>query len=57
MGAAAIVINLLLLFYGILGDPGVKPQTYVHYSKNWYSNGKFSYTSDDSDSNEEKADD
>ena len=57
VGGAAILINLFLLLYGIFGDPGVKPETYVHYSKNWYSNGKFSYTSDSDSNDEEKNDD
>ena len=42
----SIGLNLYLLFGGILGDPGVKPATYLHYTKNWYTGGKDLYTSD-----------
>lgn len=55
IGYSAIAINLYLLFGGILGDPGVKSVTYLHYSKNWFSEGKDLYTSDEEESsNEEK---
>ena len=40
ISALAIFSNLALLFGGILGDPGVKPETYLHYTKSWYSGGK-----------------
>ena len=33
---ALIVINLACLFGGIFGDPGVKEQTYLHYTKQKY---------------------
>ena len=32
----SITANLFLLFGGILGDPGVKPKTYLHYCKMKY---------------------
>lgn len=37
---ASIIFNLSLLFGGIFGDPGVKPATYLHYTKLWFSGGK-----------------
>ena len=50
---AAIFINLSLLFGGICWDPGVKPETYLHYTKIWYSGGKDLYqNSSDSESAE-----
>ena len=52
-GFTLVAINLYLLFGGILGDPGVKAETYLHYTKNWFSGGKELYTSD-SDSNTEE---
>ena len=33
IAALTICLNLALLFGGICGDPGVKPSTYLHYSK------------------------
>ena len=36
VGAASIAINLMVLFGGICGDPGVKPKTYLHYAKMKY---------------------
>lgn len=54
---AAITLNLFFLFGGIFGDPGVKPATYLHYTKNWFTNGKELYTnSDDEESGEEESD-
>lgn len=46
---AMIAINLMALFGGIFGDPGVKAETYLHYTKNWFSGGKdlFNNTSDE----------
>ena len=32
-GIGTISLNLMLLFGGILWDPGVLPKTYLHYSK------------------------
>lgn len=51
-----VALNLFLLFGGILGDPGVKPATYLHYTKNWYSGGKDLYKSDSSDESSESQD-
>ena len=42
----SIVINLYLLFGGICGDPGVKKETYLHYTKKWFSGDKELYTHD-----------
>lgn len=50
---SCIAINLFLLFGGILGDPGVKPATYLHYTKNWFSGGKDLYKSDSDDESSE----
>lgn len=36
ISAISIITNLFLLFGGILGDPGVKPKTYLHYCKMKY---------------------
>jgi len=52
-GVAAILLNLGLLFGGIFGDPGVKPATYLHYTKNWFSGGKELFGSDDEEEVEE----
>ena len=49
---ASITINLLLLFGGILGDPGVHQSTYLHYTKIWYNSGKNIFA-EDSDGDEE----
>ena len=46
VAGTCIGINMGLLLWGIFGDPGVKPATYLHYSKNWFSSGKDLYTSD-----------
>lgn len=40
----SIVINLYLLFGGICGDPGIKKETYLHYTKKWNSGDKELYT-------------
>lgn len=42
LGIALITINLLFLFGGILGDPGVKDLIYLNYTKERY--GKQSET-------------
>ena len=44
-------LNLSLMFYTMLGDPGIKKETYVHYTKIWFSGGKDLFT-EDSDDNE-----
>ena len=52
--------NLGLMFYAMLGDPGVKKETYLHYTKIWFSGGKDAFTEDsdnDSNQNEESTDD
>jgi len=47
VAGAAICCNLLLLFGGICGDPGVKPKTYLHYSKMKYQNDGEATSSDE----------
>lgn len=54
LGGASIALNLFMLIFGIFGDPGVKPATYLHYSKNWY-NGKMEYTSDSDETSDKEA--
>ena len=58
VGGTAIAFNLFLLFGGICGDPGVKSQTYLHYTKNWYSGGKdlFKEGEDSSEENTSNSD-
>jgi hypothetical protein len=51
VAGTCILFNLLLLLGGIFGDPGVKPETYLHYTKNWFSGGKDLYDTDSSDEN------
>jgi len=46
---ATVSLNVILLFWGILGDPGISKETYLHYTKNWYSDGKDLYTQDSDD--------
>ena len=41
-----------MLLLGVFGDPGIKKETYLHYTKNWFSDGKDLYTQDSSDSEE-----
>ena len=50
-----VAVNLILLFWGILGDPGISKATYLHYTKNWYSDGKDLYTQDSDDDSIEMA--
>ena len=51
VGYCSIALNLGLLFGGIFGDPGVKPETYLLYTKSWFSGGKDEgNSSDDSES-------
>ena len=55
-----VLLNLLLLFGGICGDPGVKKETYLHYTKAWFSEGKEVFTQDSDDehaSGEDEGDD
>jgi len=56
-----VLVNLALLFGGICGDPGIKKETYLHYTKAWFSEGKEVFTQDSSDdehaSGEDEADD
>ena len=47
-------LNLVLLVLGVFGDPGIKKETYLHYTKNWFSDGKDLFTQDSSDSEQEK---
>ena len=37
VAALCVAINIILLFWGILGDPGISKATYLHYTKNWFS--------------------
>ena len=53
VGFAAIAINLGCLFGGIFGDPGVKPETYLHYTKNWFSGDKDLYQNSSDDESAE----
>ena len=39
------------MIYGILGDPGIKKETYLHYTKIWFSGGKELFTEDSDDEN------
>lgn len=49
-----IFTNLALLICGILGDPGVKQETYTHYTKNWFSGGKDLYSTDSDEEDNQK---
>lgn len=51
-----MILNLYLLFGGICGDPGVKKETYLHYSKKWHSGDKELYTHDSEEENETSKD-
>jgi hypothetical protein len=56
----SVVVNILLLFGGICGDPGIKKETYLHYTKAWFSDGKDVFTHDSDDehaSGEDEGDD
>jgi hypothetical protein len=60
IGSFFIALNVFLLLGGILGDPGIKKETYLHYTKAWFSGGKELYTQDSDDehaSGEDEADD
>ena len=58
VAGASICCNLLLLFGGICGDPGVKPKTYLHYSKMKYQNdGEATSSDEEVNSNLEAYDD
>ena len=37
------------MFYTMLGDPGIKKETYLHYTKIWFSGGKDVFTEDSDD--------
>jgi hypothetical protein len=52
IAVCSISVNLILLFGGIFGDPGVRDSTYLHYSKIWYQEGKNIFD-EDSDGDEE----
>ena len=60
IATCGVVINILLLFGGICGDPGIKKETYLHYTKAWFSDGKEVFTQDSDDehaSGEDEGDD
>jgi hypothetical protein len=55
VAGASICFNLFLLFGGILGDPGVKPKTYLHYCKMKYQEDGDVTSSDEETSNDVEA--